>query len=336
VMLYGESGHDGGAKGWLVGEPHKGLQAMFIMMNAARLTVGMEGLATSERATQQAVQYARERIQGKHHSGKGASLPIIEHPDVRRMLMRMKSQTEAMRAMATLIAASLDLARHEPDAAQRAQHQALLELLTPIFKGWATETGVEVASLGMQVHGGMGFVEETGAAQHLRDARISPIYEGTTGIQANDFISRKLMRDQGACFLSWLNSLNGPVDSLRGCGLGAQAAHLDAAVHALRESIGHVVGRYNTHTPEVLAVSVPLLMQCGYVLGGLLMACQAAKAQEMLQAGEGQASFLKAKISTVRFYLEQVLPGALAMHHTVMHGGTGCMELATDDQFPPA
>ena len=188
VMAYGEKD---GATGYIVGEPHRGLEYMFIMMNAARLSVGLEGVAVGERAYQRALAWSRERMQGKPAGVQGAKTsPIIQHPDVKRMLLTMKSTTEAMRALAYWTSALLDISRNHPDEGERRKAQALVDLLIPVVKGWSTEMGIEVATLGIQVHGGMGFIEETGAAQHLRDARITTIYEGTTGIQANDLVGR--------------------------------------------------------------------------------------------------------------------------------------------------
>src|ERR671930_1297600 len=192
------------AVGYLVGEENRGLEYMFIMMNAARFAVGLEGVAIAERAFQRALAFAKERIQGRDLVQGGKPVPIIRHPDVRRMLMLMKSQTEAMRALAYTTAAAMDYARKHPDAEARKRHQAFVDLMIPVVKGWSTETGIEIASLGVQVHGGMGFVEETGAAQYLRDARITTIYEGTTGIQAMDLVGRKVQREAGATAKSWL------------------------------------------------------------------------------------------------------------------------------------
>src|SRR5262249_38658612 len=192
VMVYD------GAVGHLVGEENRGLEYMFIMMNAARFAVGIEGLSISERAYQQALSYAKERVQSRDLVGGAKAVPIIRHPDVRRMLMYMKAMTEAMRALAYVVAAGLDRAHRHPEKEERQRSQAFVDLMIPVVKGWSTETGIEVASTGIQVHGGVGFIEETGAAQHLRDARITTIYEGTTGIQANDLIGRKIAREGGA------------------------------------------------------------------------------------------------------------------------------------------
>ena len=207
VMSYGDNG---GAVGYLVGEENRGLQYMFTMMNLARHAVGVEGVALAERAYQRARDYAKDRIQGRAITGKGTErVAIINHPDVRRMLMTMKAQTEAMRAIAYVDAAALDLSQHHPDPAERKRFLALFDLLTPIVKGHCTETCVELASLGVQVHGGMGYIEETGASQHLRDARITPIYEGTTGIQAGDLVGRKLLRDGGMTVRAVIETMQG-------------------------------------------------------------------------------------------------------------------------------
>src|SRR5690349_11390523 len=227
VMAYGERD---GAVGYLVGEAHRGLEYMFIMMNAARLSVGLEGVAIAERAYQRALGWSRERMQGKPVGVQGAKTsPIIRHPDVKRMLLTMKSTTEAMRALAYWTSAVLDRARHHPDEGERRRCQALVDLMIPVVKGWSTEMGIEVASLGIQVHGGMGFIEETGAAQHLRDARITTIYEGTTGIQANDLVGRKMGREGGRTALGLIAEMDKLVPQL--------AASSDAALRAIGESL---------------------------------------------------------------------------------------------------
>src|SRR3954467_15329128 len=212
VMAYGEKD---GALGYLVGEAHRGLEYMFIMMNAARLSVGLEGVAIAERSYQRALAWSRERMQGKPVGVQGAkTAPIIQHPDVKRMLLTMKSTTEAMRALAYWTSALLDRARVHPDESERRRTQSLVDLLIPIVKGWSTEMGIEIASLGIQVHGGMGFIEETGAAQHLRDARITTIYEGTTGIQANDLVGRKMGREEGRTAIAWADLMDQSVSAL--------------------------------------------------------------------------------------------------------------------------
>jgi alkylation response protein AidB-like acyl-CoA dehydrogenase len=231
VLAFGEKQ---GALGYLVGEANRGLEYMFIMMNAARLSVGLEGVAIGERAYQRALAWARERLQGKPVGVAGAKTsPIVHHPDVKRMLLTMKSMTEAMRALAYWTSAVLDRARKHPDEAERRRCQAQVDLLIPVVKGWSTETGIEIASLGIQVHGGMGFIEETGAAQHLRDARITTIYEGTTGIQANDLVGRKVGREAGRTALALIDEMEKVAASSSGAGdaaLKAIGARLAAAV----------------------------------------------------------------------------------------------------------
>src|SRR5476651_248140 len=218
------------AVGYLVGEENKGLSYMFVMMNAARFGVGMEGVAIAERAYQRALAYAKERMQGNDLAGGSKTVAIINHPDVRRMLMLMKSQTEAMRAFAYVVAGAMDAAHRHPDKETRQRNQAFVELMIPVVKGWSTETGIEVASLGVQIHGGMGFIEETGAAQHLRDARITTIYEGTTGIQANDLVGRKMGREEGRTALALISDIDKLVPQL--------AASSDANLKAIGDALG--------------------------------------------------------------------------------------------------
>jgi hypothetical protein len=225
-----------------VGEVNKGLSYMFIMMNAARFSVGLEGVAIAERAFQRALAYAKERLQGKDLVQGGATVPIIRHPDVRRMLMLMKSQTEAARALAYVVAASMDAVAKTKDK----QLQAFVDLMIPVVKGWSTETGIEVASLGVQVHGGMGFIEETGAAQHLRDARITTIYEGTTGIQAGDLVGRKIAREGGVTVKGWLSVLQGfdkELSKSQNPDIQALRQRLAAGAQAVGESVDFILAR---------------------------------------------------------------------------------------------
>src|SRR5712672_524065 len=247
------------AVGYLVGEENHGLEYMFIMMNLARFAVGMEGLAISERAYQQALAYAKERVQSRDVAGGGKAVTIIHHPDVRRMLMSMKSQTEAMRALAYVVAAAVDKSLRHPDKEERARNQAFVDLMIPIVKGWFTETGIEVASTGIQVHGGMGFIEETGAAQHLRDARITTIYEGTTGIQAMDLVGRKIGRDGGRTAKAWLAE----VAKLPAHPLSSQLA---AGAQAVSDCVDFIVGARDPRA--VFAGAVPFLKLMGIVAGG--------------------------------------------------------------------
>src|SRR5246500_251820 len=224
VMSYGDQE---GAVGYLMGEENRGLEYMFIMMNLARLSVGLEGVAIGERAYQQALAYAKTRLQGRDISGGSEAVPIIRHPDVRRMLLLMKSLTQATRSLAYVVAGARDLAMRHPDEGYRKRSQAFVDLMTPVVKGWSTETGIEIASLGIQVHGGMGYIEETGAAQHWRDARITTIYEGTTGIQANDLVGRKIIRDQG-------KTVHAVIDEMRRFEDELPTRQLDAALESIR------------------------------------------------------------------------------------------------------
>jgi alkylation response protein AidB-like acyl-CoA dehydrogenase len=322
VLAYGQQG---GAIGELVGEENRGLEYMFIMMNAARFAVGLEGIGLSERAFQSALAFANERVQGTLPGDKGR-VPIVRHPDVRRMLMLMKSQTEAMRALAAVAAVSLDAARLHPTAGERRRHQAVADLLIPVVKGWCTETSVEVASLGVQVHGGMGFIEETGVAQHFRDSRITPIYEGTTAIQANDLVGRKLARDGGAAagaLISEMRVLQSGLQKMPA--LAAAAAVFSDAVDALERSIEYVVSRYGSDFKEVSVGAVPLLKLFGIVAGGGQLLRSAAIASERLAgAGEGPLPrrFYRAKIETAGFYAHHVLSQAPGLAHAIVHGAS--------------
>jgi alkylation response protein AidB-like acyl-CoA dehydrogenase len=323
-------GQNGGAVGELVGEENRGLEYMFIMMNAARYSVGIEGVGLSERATQAALAYARERVQGAEAGRRGgAPVPIIRHPDVRRMLLLMKSQTEAMRALAAVAAVSLDAARLHPNAEERGRHQAFVDLMIPVIKGWCTENSVDIASVGIQVHGGVGFVEETGAAQYLRDARITPIYEGTTGIQANDLIGRKLARDGGLAaqaVIAQMRTLAGELAAAPN--LSAAAPVFSAAVDALERAIRYVVQNYAADIRSVSAGAVPLLKLFGIVAGGWQLLRSAAIAHKRLaapKANGADAGFYEAKISTARFYADHVLSQAPGLSHSVVHGASAAL-----------
>jgi alkylation response protein AidB-like acyl-CoA dehydrogenase len=265
VMSYGE--HDGAA-GYIVGEPHRGLEYMFIMMNAARLSVGLEGVAIAERAYQRALAWSRERLQGRPIGVQGAAktAPIVQHPDVKRMLMTMKSTTEAARALAYWTSALLDRARKDPDETTRRKSQAMVDLMIPVVKGWSTEMGIEVASLGIQVHGGMGFIEETGAAQHLRDARITTIYEGTTGIQANDLVGRKMGREEGRTALALVAEMKAVLPQLAGASdanLKALGEALASAIGKLEETVQWVAKTFPSNPAAVAAGSVYVLKLMG-------------------------------------------------------------------------
>ena len=315
VMVYDK------ATGYLVGEENRGLEYMFIMMNAARFAVGLEGVAIAERAFQRALAFAKERVQGRDLVGGGAAVPIIRHPDVRRMLMLMKSQAEAMRALAYVVAAAMDFALKTKSKV----HQAFADLMIPVVKGWCTETGIEVASLGVQVHGGMGFVEETGAAQYLRDARITTIYEGTTGIQAMDLVGRKIAREGGATAKAWIAELRKLDGQLAGHPEIRKA--LADGVKAVEDSVDFIVGAKDPRTQ--FAGAVPFLKLMGIVAGGWQMARAALAAQKKLSEDK---AFYEAKIATARFYADHVLVQAPALRNTVVNGAAGVMALS-EEQF---
>ena len=324
VLAYGD--HDG-AIGYLVGQPNRGLEYMFVMMNAARLSVGLEGYAIGERSYQHAAEWARTRIQGKPPVAQaGGPAPIIHHPDIKRMLLVMKSTTEACRAVALYAAYQLDIAAHHPDEAQRAAAQARADLLIPIVKGWCTETGNQVAALGVQVHGGMGFIEETGAAQYIRDARITTIYEGTTGIQSNDLIGRKIGRDGGAAINQLIAEMTRELQSLEASAAAVQVTRSAAleSVDLLKESTDSLLKRFSERPDAAMAVSVPYLMLCGYVLGGWLTAKASAIAAKNLKGAD--RSFYESKLQTARFYAEQVLPNALALARVVQRGAASVVD----------
>jgi alkylation response protein AidB-like acyl-CoA dehydrogenase len=315
VMSYGEAG---GALGTLVGQENEGLKLMFVMMNTARFAVGMEGLALAERATQQAVSYARDRVQGRAVEGSAASVAIIHHPDVRRMLMLMRCKVEAMRALAYTVAAAHDAAACHADAGERARNQVFVDLMIPVVKGWCTETGVEVASLAVQVHGGMGYMEETGVAQLLRDARITTIYEGTTGIQANDLIGRKIARDGGAAIRVLIAQMRGVQGDAQSC--AAIAARLGAGIDALERAVDYIVAKYATEVRTVALGAVPFLHLLGIVSGGWLMARAALAAQTHITGGDVDP-FYPAKIITAQFFAEHVLVAADGLADEVIAGG---------------
>ena len=324
-------GDHGGAVGTLVGEPNRGLEYMFIMMNEARFAVGLEGLALSERAYQKALSYAKERIQGFEVGVKsGPRVPIIRHPDVRRMLMLMKSQTEAMRALAYTVGAAFDLAHHHPDESVRQRSRGFVELMTPVVKGWCTENSVTIASLGVQVHGGMGFIEETGAAQHYRDARITPIYEGTTAIQSNDLIGRKIARNGGVIARGLIEEIRLAAEKLRaqpGEDFGVLARRLGAGIDALEKGVAYILETYGSNPKAAHAVSVPLLELFGIVCGGWQLGLSALVAAKRLAEGGGDEAFYRAKIGTARFYADHVLARAPALGMTVTEGAAGVLAL---------
>ncbi len=328
-------GDHGGALGYLIGEENRGLEYMFIMMNAARFAVGMQGVAVADRAYQKAVAYAKERVQSRPVDGAAKqAVTIIHHPDVRRMLATMRALTEGARALAYVAAAHCDIAHRNDDERVRAEHQAIYEYLVPIVKGWSTEMSLEVTSLGVQVHGGMGFIEETGAAQYYRDARILPIYEGTTAIQANDLVGRKTLRDGGAVAQSLLREIDKTIEALTlqdGPAFRSIAIQLEAGRRALASVIEFVLKQAKSDPNAVFAGSVPYLELAGVVLAGWQM----ARAALVAQAKQAQdPSFYGAKISTAQCFAEHVLPHAAAMATSVLSAKNGEGLLALDpEQF---
>jgi alkylation response protein AidB-like acyl-CoA dehydrogenase len=325
-------GDNGGAVGTMVGKENEGLKYMFVMMNAARFAVGLEGLAIAERAYQHAVAYARERVQGRAIEGSASGVPIIRHPDIRRMLMQMRSQVEAMRALAYSVAAAHDAAARHPDAAQRVQNQAYVDLMIPVVKGWSTENGNALSYLGVQVFGGMGFVEEAGAAQFMRDARITTIYEGTTGIQANDLMGRKIAREGGATIkavIGMMEQTRADVSKQAGPAFVAMAAALGRGIEALKQATDYIVGDYGKDVRSVAVGAVPFLRLMGIVSGGWMMARAALVAQAKITAGQDNNGdpFYPAKIATAHFYAEHAMSEAAGLAQEVVQGGASALAL---------
>ncbi len=301
-------GDNGGATGYIVGEENSGMRYMFTMMNQARLAVGLEGLAVADRAYQQALDYALERMQGRRaDTPKGESVPIIDHPDVRRMLMTMKAYIEAMRCMIYLNAKSIDIAHHHPDEDERTRGHELTDLLTPLSKSWCTDLGNELTSLGIQIHGGMGFVEETGAAQHYRDIRIAGIYEGTNGIQAIDLVGRKLSMRKGDVVRELLLAINETASELHSANLKGIARPLEDAVKDMQAATEWLIEKGGASTDDGLAGATPYLRMFGTTVGGWLLAKSALQAKKQIDEGN-DSEFLQAKIETAIFYAEQLLP----------------------------
>jgi alkylation response protein AidB-like acyl-CoA dehydrogenase len=340
VLQYGDgtaakdvNGTGPGAIGYLIGEENRGLEYMFVMMNAARFGVGVQGLAVADRAYQRAVAYARERVQSRPVDGSmKTAAPIIHHPDVRRMLMTMRAYTEGCRAMALVGAAAFDAAHHHPDEATRAENQAFYEFLVPLIKGYSTEMSLEVTSLGVQVHGGMGFIEETGAAQHYRDAKILTIYEGTTAIQANDLVGRKTARDGGRVAKAIAAQIEGTEAAL--LKQGGEAAHavarrLRTARQAFIEVVEFVVAESKANPNAVFAGSVPYLMLAGNLVAGWQMARALLAAQARLSAGD-DTEFMKAKIATARFYGDHILSKAPGLRDSIVEGAASITDMALE------
>ncbi len=323
-------GDHGGAIGYLVGEENRGLEYMFIMMNAARYGVGVQGIAVAERAYQQAVQYARDRVQSRPVDGSVAgAAAIIHHPDVRRMLMTMRACTEGCRAMASVAAAAYDAAHHHPDAQVRQDNAAFYEFMVPLVKGYSTEMSQEVTSLGVQVHGGMGFIEETGAAQHYRDSKILTIYEGTTAIQANDLVGRKTSRDGGQmakAIAAQIEKTEGELTASGTAAAQAVAQRLAAARAAFLEAVDFVAGNTKAQPNAVFAGSVPYLMLAGNLVAGWQMGRALLVAQAKAAAGEDLA-FMQAKVATARFYAEHILVKASGLRDAIVHGGESACAL---------
>jgi len=326
VLVFGDKG---GALGELVGEPHRGLEYMFTMMNHARLNVGLQGLAIAERAYQQALGYARERIQGKPAGWtEAATPPIVRHPDVARMLVSMKARIEAMRGLLYEVAAAHDIAHAHPDAAVRKAAQAKVDLLTPVAKGWSTETGVDIASLGIQVHGGMGYIEETGAAQHLRDARITTIYEGTTAIQSNALVGRSVLRDKGAGFGLYLDEVAGEARVLSAePSTAAIGAALGEAVGLARAAAAWLVQTSAEDARLPFAASVPFLMLTGALAGGQMIGRAAKAAAARLAGGADDDGFLTGRIAMAEAYAGLVLPQVAAQWETIRSGSRAVLAI---------
>jgi alkylation response protein AidB-like acyl-CoA dehydrogenase len=337
VLIYGDGkfpvANQTGAVGYLIGQENRGLEYMFIMMNAARFQVGMQGVAIAERAYQKAAAFARDRVQSRAVEGSPGPVAIIHHPDVRRMLMFMRANTEAARAVAYVAAGLFDVAHGSPDAATRKQAQAAYEYLVPIVKGWSTETSIDVASTGVQVHGGMGFIEETGAAQFYRDARILTIYEGTTAIQANDLVGRKTARDGGAVAKAFIAQMRATAAELGDAGLDdlrAIRAPLVEAIDTYASVVDYVVATYNADIRSVFAGSVPFLKLAGITHGGWQMARAALAASRRLTAGGADADFLRAKVATARFFADHILTGVPGMGKSVIHGAAGVLAIPAE------
>ena len=328
VLQYGDQG---GAIGFLVGQENRGLEYMFIMMNAARYAVGVQGIAVAERSYQKAVAYARDRVQSRPVDGSiKASAPIIHHPDVKRMLMTMRAYTEGCRAMAAVAAAAYDAAHHHPDTEVRKQNTAFYEFMVPLVKGYSTEMSLEVTSLGVQVHGGMGFIEETGAAQYYRDAKILTIYEGTTAIQANDLVGRKTLRDGGQTARAIAAQVEKTeADLARAGDEGARAVHkrLVAARKAFLEVVDFLVGQSSPNA--VYAGSVPYLMLAGNLVAGWQMARAYLAAQGQVGQGEDDA-FMQAKMATARFYADHILAKAPGQRDSIVEGADSVTAMALD------
>ncbi len=330
IMSYGDSE---GATGFLVGEENRGLEYMFTMMNRERLSVGLQGLALAERAYQQARNFSLERLQGRSNSHVGAAqVTIINHPDIRRMLLTIRSQIEAMRAVIYDTAAMIDVANFHTDLRIRLETKARVDLLTPVIKAWCTDVGVELVSMAMQIHGGVGYIEETGMAQHFRDVRIGPIYEGTNGIQAKDLINRKIIRDDGAAAYAFIKYVRTQVSKLGGDENSTRISrHLESAVRAL-ERTTHWLVKSSTNNPAgVEAGAGNYLRLMGQVAGGALLAKTARSAQQSSNQGKSNTGFYKSKIVNARFYAEHILSQSSALLTPITEGHAPILELSNED-----
>ena len=323
VMSYGDND---GAIGYLVGEENEGIKCMFTMMNNARLAVGLEGVAIAERAYQQARDYAIERVQSRNAASDSADpVAIVQHPDVKRMLLSMKSKTEATRALAYTAASHLDKAKRHQDAGVRAASQAMVDLLIPVVKAWSTDIGIEAASTGVQVHGGMGYIEETGAAQHLRDARIASIYEGTNGIQAIDLIGRKVAREKGQTVAQLIADIRTFRPETSNDDLHIITQRLETATIALEEATQWIVDTFGTDVEATLSGATSYLSLMGATVGGWMMARSAEIALNKLKQGEGDPVFYKAKVISARYFADQVLIEAPTLAEKIMTGASAIL-----------
>jgi hypothetical protein len=326
-------GDHGGAVGYIVGQENRGLEYMFIMMNAARYGVGVQGIAIAERAYQTAVRFSRERVQSRPVDGTvAAGAAIIHHPDVRRMLMTMRAYVEGCRSMASVAASAYDAAHNHPDADTRKINQTFYEFMVPLVKGYSTEMSLEVTSLAVQVHGGMGFIEETGVAQYYRDAKILTIYEGTTAIQANDLVGRKTARDGGQTAKGIAGQIESTEDDLTRSGTAdalAMAKRLKAARLAFIDVVDFVAGNTKASPNAVFGGSVPYLMMAGNVMAGWQMARALLAAQEQKTAGN-DAAFMQAKVTTARFYADHILSKVPGMRDSIVDGAESVTALALE------
>jgi len=332
VMAFGDNE---GAIGYLVGEENQGIRCMFTMMNNARLNVGLQGVGIGERAYQHARNYALERVQSRAiDSSATEPVTIIQHPDVKRMLLSMKCQTEATRAVAYYVAGKLDISKRHEDPEIRQRAQALVDLLTPVVKAWSSDTGIEVANTGVQIYGGMGFIEESGAPQHLRDARIAAIYEGTNGIQANDLVGRKIVYDKGAAITSLIaiirEFVEEPADTDNE-NLSSMRRALADSADVLEQTSSWIVDTYPNNPKDVAAGAVPFLRLLGLVSGGWLLVKSAFIAQEKLNAGDGNANFMRMKTVSARFFVDHLLIQAHSLGETVTKGAAAVNSVTEND-----